>query len=45
VSDEAMQEFNANSKEALKSSREIAFSQIADFTLARKAVSELKEAK
>jgi hypothetical protein len=35
VSDEAMQEFIANCKEALMSSREIAFSQIADFTFAQ----------
>lgn len=45
VSDEAMQEFIANSKEALKSSREVSSSEIADFTFARKAVSELKEIK
>jgi ABC-type nitrate/sulfonate/bicarbonate transport system substrate-binding protein len=45
VSDEAMQEFIANSKETLKSSREISFSEIADFSFARKAASELKEAK
>jgi hypothetical protein len=40
-----MQEFIANSKETLKSSREISFSEIADFSFARKAASELKEAK
>ena len=45
VSDEAMQEFIANSKETLKSSREILFSEVADFSFARKAVSELKESK
>lgn len=45
VSDEAMQEFIANSKETLKSSREISFSEIADFSFARKAASELKEVK
>ena len=42
VSDEAMQEFIANSKEALKVSREVSISEIADFSFARKAVSEIK---
>ena len=42
VSDEAMQEFIANSKEALKVSREVSISEIADFSFARKALSELK---
>jgi ABC-type nitrate/sulfonate/bicarbonate transport system substrate-binding protein len=43
VSDEAMQEFIATSKETLKSSREVSFTEVADFNFARKAVSELKE--
>jgi ABC-type nitrate/sulfonate/bicarbonate transport system substrate-binding protein len=42
VSDEAMQEFIVNSKEALKVSREVSISEIADFSFARKAVSEIK---
>ena len=42
VSDEAIQEFIANSKEALKVSREVSISEIADFSFARKAVSEIK---
>ena len=45
VSDEAMQEFIANSKEALKSTREVSSSEIADFSFARKAANELKESK
>lgn len=45
VSDEAMQEFIANSKETLKSSRDVSSSEVADFSFARKAVSELKESK
>jgi ABC-type nitrate/sulfonate/bicarbonate transport system substrate-binding protein len=45
VSDEAMQEFIATSKETLKSSREVPHSEVADFSFARKAVSELKESK
>lgn len=45
VSDEAMQEFIAQSKETLKSSREILSSDVADFSFARKAVGELKESK
>jgi len=43
VSDEAMQEFIANSKEALKVTREVSFAEIADFSFARRAVSELRE--
>jgi ABC-type nitrate/sulfonate/bicarbonate transport system substrate-binding protein len=43
VSDEAMQEFIATSKETLKSSREVSFTEVADFNFARRAVSELKE--
>jgi ABC-type nitrate/sulfonate/bicarbonate transport system substrate-binding protein len=45
VSDEAMQEFIANSKEAVKTSRQVAASEIADFSLARRAAGELKEGK
>jgi ABC-type nitrate/sulfonate/bicarbonate transport system substrate-binding protein len=45
VSDEAMHEFIANSKDALKSTREVSFPDIADFSLARKAASEMKESK
>jgi len=45
VSDEAMQEFIASSKEALKSSREVSFSDIADFSFARRAANELREGK
>jgi ABC-type nitrate/sulfonate/bicarbonate transport system substrate-binding protein len=45
VSDEAMQEFIANSKETLKSSRDVPASEVADFSFARKAASELKESK
>jgi ABC-type nitrate/sulfonate/bicarbonate transport system substrate-binding protein len=45
VSDEAIQEFIATSKETLKSSRQVASSEIADFSFARKAVSELREGK
>jgi ABC-type nitrate/sulfonate/bicarbonate transport system substrate-binding protein len=45
VSDEAMHEFIANSKDALKSTREVSFAEIADFSLARKAASEMKESK
>lgn len=45
ISDEALQEFIVNSKEALKVSREVAFSEIADFNFARRAVSEQKEGK
>ncbi len=43
VSDDAMQEFIANSKESLKVSREVSLSEVADFSFARKAVSEIKE--
>ena len=45
VSDEAMQEFVVNSKEALKSTREVSFAEIADLSFARKAASEMKESK
>ena len=43
VSDEAMQEFIANSKETLKVTREVTIAEVADFSFARKAVSELRE--
>ena len=43
VSDEAMQEFIATAKEALKSTREVSFSEIADFSFARRAIGELRE--
>jgi hypothetical protein len=43
VSDEAMQEFIANAKEAVKTSREVPFSEIADFSFARRAAAELRE--
>ena len=42
ISDDAMQEFIVNSKESLKVSREVSISEIADFSFARKALSELK---
>src|SRR5262247_1286931 len=42
ISDDAMQEFIANSKESLKVSREVSLSEIADFSFARRAVNELK---
>lgn len=45
VSDEAMHEFIASSKEALKTSREVSFSEIADFSFARRAGSELRDGK
>ena len=45
VSDDAMQEFIANSKEALKSTREVSASEIADFSFARKAANEMKDSK
>jgi ABC-type nitrate/sulfonate/bicarbonate transport system substrate-binding protein len=45
VSDDAMQEFIANSKEALKVSREVSASEVADFSFARRAVNEIKEGK
>src|SRR5207249_792328 len=41
ISDDAMQEFIANSKESLKVSREIPLSEIADFSFARRAAGEL----
>lgn len=42
ISDEAMQELIASSKEVLKTSREVSFAEVADFSFARRAVSELK---
>jgi hypothetical protein len=42
ISDDAMQEFIANSKESLKVSREVLLSEISDFSFARKALSKLK---
>jgi ABC-type nitrate/sulfonate/bicarbonate transport system substrate-binding protein len=45
VSDEAMHEFIATSKEVLKTSKEVSFSEIADFSFARKAASEIREGK
>jgi NitT/TauT family transport system substrate-binding protein len=42
ISDEAMQEFIASSKEVLKTSKEVSFSEIADFSFARRASSELR---
>ena len=38
ISDDAMQEFIANSKETLKVSREVSISEVADFSFARKAI-------
>ena len=43
ISDEAIQEFIANSKETLKSTREIAASEIADLSFAKRAAGEIKE--
>jgi hypothetical protein len=45
VSDDAMREFIANAKESLKVSREVSPSEVADFTFARRAVSEIREGK
>jgi hypothetical protein len=45
VSDEAMEEFVVNSKEALKASRQVSPSEIADFSFARRAAADLKEGK
>ena len=42
VSDDAMQEFIASSKEVLKTSREVSFAEVADFSFARRAVSDLR---
>src|SRR5262245_52183141 len=43
ISDDAMQELIASSKEVLKTSKEISFSEVADFNFARKAASEIRE--
>jgi NitT/TauT family transport system substrate-binding protein len=43
VSDDAMHEFIANSKETLKISREVSLSEIADLSITRKAANELRE--
>jgi ABC-type nitrate/sulfonate/bicarbonate transport system substrate-binding protein len=45
VSDEAMQEFIVNSKDALKVTRDVPISEVADFSFARRAVSDMKEGK
>jgi len=45
VSDDAMLEFIANAKEALKVSREVSSSEVADFSFARRAFSELRESR
>lgn len=45
VSDEAMQEFIANSKEAMKVTRQVSISEIADFSFARRAAADIKEGK
>jgi hypothetical protein len=42
VSDEAMHEFIAASKESLKISREVGASEVAEFSLAQRAASELR---
>ena len=42
ISDDAMQEFIANSKESLKVSRQVSPSEVADFSIVRKAMGELK---
>jgi ABC-type nitrate/sulfonate/bicarbonate transport system substrate-binding protein len=45
VSDEALREFIANAKEALKVSREVSGAEIADFTFTRRAVSDMNKAR
>jgi ABC-type nitrate/sulfonate/bicarbonate transport system substrate-binding protein len=42
ISDDAMQELVASSKEVLKTSKEVSFAEIADFSFARRASSEPK---
>jgi hypothetical protein len=42
ISDEAMHEFISASKESLKTSREVAVSEVADFSLASRAATELR---
>src|SRR5688572_21398809 len=43
ISDEAMQELITSSKEVLKTSKEVSFAEVADFSFARRAVSEIRE--
>jgi ABC-type nitrate/sulfonate/bicarbonate transport system substrate-binding protein len=45
VTDDAMQEFITNSKEALKTTRQVSAADIADLSLARRAAADLKEGK
>jgi ABC-type nitrate/sulfonate/bicarbonate transport system substrate-binding protein len=45
VSDEAIQEFIANSKDALKVSRDVSPSEIVDLSFAQRALGEIKEGK
>lgn len=42
VSDEAMHEFIATAKETLKITREVSFSEVADFSFARRAAGEMR---
>jgi hypothetical protein len=42
ISDDAMQELITSSKEVLKTSKEVSFTEIADFSFARRASSEAK---
>ena len=42
ISDEAMQELIVSSKEMLKTSRDVSFAEVADFSFARRAVSDLR---
>jgi NitT/TauT family transport system substrate-binding protein len=43
VSDEAAQEFIANAKEALKTSREVSISEVVDLTFTQRALSDMRE--
>ena len=43
ISDEAMQELITSSKEVLKTSKEVSFAEVADFSFARKAASDIRE--
>lgn len=43
VSDEAMRDFIANSKESLKVTRDVSFADVADASFARRAGIELRE--
>jgi ABC-type nitrate/sulfonate/bicarbonate transport system substrate-binding protein len=45
VPDDVIQEFIVNSRETLKVSRQVAISEVADFSFARKAVSEIRDGK